>query len=74
MLGLWEAGNRSSSRAARSARAKPGSRTSAALFYRVLNRLAGIHIPQNTAICLIDRRVTDELNRMGDTNRFCAAW
>src|SRR5207253_11174568 len=45
-------------------------RGSAALFYRLLNRLAGIHIPQNTGdFSLIDRRVADELNRLGEHNR-----
>src|SRR5256886_14069381 len=40
-------------------------RPPAALFYRLLDRLAGIHIPQNTGdFRLIDRRVADELNRM----------
>ncbi|HLY37200.1 MAG TPA: glycosyltransferase family 2 protein [Candidatus Binatia bacterium] len=43
----------------------------ATAFYRLLNRLAGIHIPEQTGdFRLIDRRVADELNRMPEHNRF----
>ena len=46
-------------------------RRSAELFYRLLDRLAGIHIPPNAGdFRLVDRRVADELNRMGEHNRF----
>src|SRR5207249_6798485 len=46
-------------------------RATAALFYRLLDRLAGIRIPRNTGdFRLIDRRVANELNRMGEHNRF----
>jgi len=46
-------------------------RASAAVFYRLLNRLAGIHIPRNVGdFRLIDRKVADELNRMREHNRF----
>jgi dolichol-phosphate mannosyltransferase len=46
-------------------------RASADVFYRLLNRLAGIHIPQNVGdFRLIDRKVADELNRMREHNRF----
>ena len=40
-------------------------------FYRLLNSVAGIHIPEQTGdFRLIDRRVADELNRMPEHNRF----
>ena len=72
MLALWEAGNQVVFARREERQGETWfKRTSAALFYRLLNRLAGIHIPQNTGdFRLIDRRVVDELNRMGEHNRF----
>ena len=72
MLALWEVGNQVVF-ARREEREGETSfkRATAALFYRLLDRLAGIHIPRNTGdFRLIDRRVADELNRMGEHNRF----
>ena len=72
MLALWEAGNQVVFARREERQGETWfKRGSAALFYRLLNRLAGIHIPQNTGdFRLIDRRVADELNRMGEHNRF----
>jgi dolichol-phosphate mannosyltransferase len=68
----WEAGHEVVL-ATRAARAGDGwfKRTTAAVFYRVLGALAGIHIPHDTGeFRLLDRRVVVELNRIGEHNRF----
>ena len=72
MLALWEAGNQVVLARREERQGETWfKRGSAALFYGLLNRLAGIPIPQNTGdFRLIDRRVADELNRMGEHNRF----
>ena len=72
MVALWGAGNQVIFARREERQGETWfKRGSAALFYRLLNRLAGIHIPQNTGdFRLIDRRVADELNRMGEHNRF----
>jgi len=72
MLALWEAGNQVVLARREEREGETWfKRTSAALFYRLLNRLAGIHIPHDTGdFRLIDRRVADELNRMSEHNRF----
>jgi dolichol-phosphate mannosyltransferase len=72
MIDLWQAGN-DVVLATRTDREGETwfKKTTAMLFYRLLNRLAGIHIPQNTGdFRLLDRRVADELNRMSEHNRF----
>jgi dolichol-phosphate mannosyltransferase len=72
MLELWRAGN-DVVLATRTDRQGETwfKKTTATLFYRLLNRLAGIHIPQDTGdFRLLDRRVADELNRMAEHNRF----
>lgn len=46
-------------------------RLTASLFYRLLGRLADIHIPPNTGdFRLIDRRVVDALHSFNEHNRF----
>jgi glycosyltransferase involved in cell wall biosynthesis len=46
-------------------------RHSAALFYRVFNRLSGLRMPENAGdFRLIDRRVAEVLRRMPERNRF----
>jgi dolichol-phosphate mannosyltransferase len=53
-------------------------RTTAALFYRILRRLTSVDIPADTGdFRLMDRKVVDALNRMGEHHRFLrgmAAW
>ena len=72
MVALWEAGNQVVFARREEREGETWfKKASAVLFYRLLNRLAGIHIPRNTGdFRLIDRRVADELNRMGEHNRF----
>jgi len=72
MVALWEAGNQVVFARREEREGETWfKRATAALFYRLLNRLAGINIPQNTGdFRLIDRRVADELNRMREHNRF----
>ncbi len=46
-------------------------RASYGLFYRILRKLANIHIPYDSGdFCIIDRRVVDLLNAMPEKNRF----
>ena len=46
-------------------------RSCAYLFYRVLNRLADVDIPNDTGdFCLMDRQIVDLLNRMPERNRY----
>lgn len=46
-------------------------RTSAALFYRIINFLAGVHIPKNAGdFRLMDRRVVDAMRELRERNRF----
>ena len=71
MVKRWEAGNHVVF-ATRTERQGESwfKKATARLFYRLLDRLAGIHIPQNTGdFRLMDRRVADELRRMGEHNR-----
>jgi glycosyltransferase involved in cell wall biosynthesis len=72
MVALWEAGNQVVFARREEREGETWfKRATAASFYRLLDRLAGIHIPRNTGdFRLIDRRVADELNRMGEHNRF----
>jgi polyisoprenyl-phosphate glycosyltransferase len=72
MVELWEAGNEVVFARRQERQGETWfKRASADVFYRVLNRLAGIHIPQNVGdFRLIDRKVADELNRMREHNRF----
>src|SRR5439155_15352337 len=69
---LWEAGNQVAFARREEREGETWfKRATATFFYRLLNRLAGIHIPQDTGdFRLLDRRVADELNRMGEHNRF----
>jgi len=72
MVALWEAGNQVVFARREEREGETWfKRATAALFYRLLDRLAGIRIPRNTGdFRLIDRRVANELNRMGEHNRF----
>lgn len=72
MVALWEAGNQVVFARREEREGETWfKRATAALFYRLLDRLSGIQIPRNTGdFRLIDRRVADELNRMGEHNRF----
>jgi len=72
MVALWEAGNQVVFARREEREGETWfKRGTAALFYRLLDRLAGLHIPRNTGdFRLIDRRVADELNRMGEHHRF----
>src|SRR5438132_666871 len=72
MVALWEAGNQVVFARREEREGETWfKRATAALFYRLLDRLAGINIPQNTGdFRLIDRKVADELNRMNEHNRF----
>jgi dolichol-phosphate mannosyltransferase len=46
-------------------------RTTASLFYRLLQKLADINIPRNTGdFRLLDRKVVDEMKRFKEHNRF----
>ncbi|MBB1486358.1 glycosyltransferase family 2 protein [Oceanospirillum sediminis] len=46
-------------------------RTTAAAFYKLINRLCDMPIPQNVGdFRLLDRRVVDEINRLPERNRF----
>lgn len=46
-------------------------RTSAGLFYRIINFLAGVHIPKNAGdFRLMDRRVVDAMRELRERNRF----
>jgi dolichol-phosphate mannosyltransferase len=50
-------------------------RTTASLFYRLLQKLADINIPRNTGdFRLLDRKVVDEMKRFKEHNRFFARY
>jgi glycosyltransferase involved in cell wall biosynthesis len=72
MVELWAAGNEVVFARRRERQGETWfKRKSAEVFYLLLNRLAGIHIPHDTGdFRLIDRRVADQLNRMSEHNRF----
>jgi glycosyltransferase involved in cell wall biosynthesis len=72
MVQLWERGHEVVY-AKRVARHGEGSfkRATASVFYRLLNRLSAVEIPQDTGdFRLIDRKVANELNRCGEHNLF----
>jgi dolichol-phosphate mannosyltransferase len=49
----------------------PTQRLAYALFYRLLSRVASLHIPLDAGdFCLMDRRVVDQLNALPERNRF----
>jgi polyisoprenyl-phosphate glycosyltransferase len=46
-------------------------RTTSAFYYRLLGTLSEVQIPQNVGdFRLLDRRVVDEINRLGERNRY----
>ena len=72
MVQLWEQGHEVVY-AKRIGRQGEGSfkKATASVFYRLLNRLSAVEIPQDTGdFRLIDRKVANELNRCGEHNRF----
>lgn len=80
MIRLWREENADVVYAVRSTRAGETAwkRRSAAVFYRLLRRLTAIDIPADTGdFRLMDRKVVDALNAMGEHHRFLrgmAAW
>lgn len=80
MVRLWKEENWDVVYAVRSARAGETAfkKLTAALFYRTLRRLTNVDIPADTGdFRLMDRRVVDALNAMGEQHRFLrgmAAW
>lgn len=72
MLHAWEQGAEVVNMKRRSREGESWfKRMTSALYYRLLGSLSEVQIPQNVGdFRLLDRRVVDEINRLGESNRY----